>query len=280
MSLKIVTKSILGNPGNKGKRIRKLRSALRWQVHKRTRRTPRVLRLANGARFKAYPDCVVSSGLIYADWPEYHEFHFLRRHLQKGDVVIDAGANVGHVSLLLSDIARGSENMVAFEPSPLTFGRLSENWRLNGWTTDQLFQVALGASNGVVEIADVSTPDTTVSLQWSGRSENMVQVPLARLDDYRDCWKGKRVGLLKIDVEGYEAEVFAGSEKTLQEDQPRFVMFESLSGVLDERIAVLLAKCGYEVFELNAMGQPDFTRSNAQNIFAMPRENRSPEGNL
>ena len=131
-----------------------------------------------------------------------------------------------------------------------------------------------------MEIADVSTPDTTVSLQWGRQGENTVQVPLARLDNYRDCWQSKRVGLLKIDVEGYEAEVFAGSEKLLQEDRPRFVMFEALSGVLDERIGSLLAKCGYDVFQLNASGQPDFNRSDAQNIFALPHENRAHQSGL
>ncbi len=96
MSVSIVTRSIWGNSGNTGKRVRKTLSAMVWQLQKRTIRASRILRLPNGVLFRAYPDCVISSALIYADWPEYLELMFLRKRLQHDQVLIDVGANVGH----------------------------------------------------------------------------------------------------------------------------------------------------------------------------------------
>ncbi|MGH7194367.1 MAG: hypothetical protein ACREJM_12680, partial [Candidatus Saccharimonadales bacterium] len=116
MSIRQVTCSVWRNPGNRGQRIRRTFAALRWQLQKRIVRSPRTVRLANGVRFRAYPDCVVSSALIYSDWPEFHELRFLRKHLGADELVIDVGANVGHVSLLLADLV-GPENVYAFEPT-------------------------------------------------------------------------------------------------------------------------------------------------------------------
>src|SRR5213083_1969333 len=104
MSIRIIGRSVWNNPGNRDKRVGKLFAALHWQIYKRVIKRPKIITLANGARFRAYPDCVISSALHYADWPEYEELHFCRRHLRRGDVVIDVGANVGHFSLLLADI--------------------------------------------------------------------------------------------------------------------------------------------------------------------------------
>src|SRR4051812_6040667 len=128
MSVKLIFKSVWNNPGNRGQRIARLCRAAQWQFSKRIAPGAKLLRLPNGASFIAHPDCVVSSALTYAQWPEYHELQFIRRVLQRGQTVIDAGANVGHVSLLLSDIC-GGENIFAFEPTPVSFRRLCENWK-------------------------------------------------------------------------------------------------------------------------------------------------------
>jgi FkbM family methyltransferase len=271
MSIRLVTKSIWGNPGNRGKRLRKTLDAVAWQLQKRAFRSTRILKLSNGARFRAYPDCVVSSALIYADWPEYHELMLLRRTLSDGEVMIDVGANVGHISLLLSDVV-GPLNVFAFEPTPVAFRRLAENWRLNGWPTDGLLQAAVGSKAGYAFVRDVDRPVTTNTVAPSPTDERSVEVPLVRLDDLRHLWAGRSIGLLKIDVEGYELEVFLGSRCLLAEQRPRLIMFESLAGLIATEISTLLTNCSYHVFQLNWAGRPDFIGNAAQNLFAVAKE--------
>jgi len=197
MSLKLVTQSIWDNPGNKGKRLRKLLEAVGWQIQKHVFRTSRLLTLPNGVQFKAYPDCVISSSLVYSDWPEYHALHFARSALGPDDVVIDVGAHVGHVSLLLADVV-GPDNIFAFEPVPVSFDRLTENWELNEWEKQNLFQVAVGAESGATWLKDVDRPNPMASMSDEGE----VEVPLRPLDAFRDRWRDQSVGFLKIDVEG------------------------------------------------------------------------------
>jgi FkbM family methyltransferase len=270
MSLKLVARSVWSNPGNQGRRWRKTLGAVRWQVRKRVWRSGRVLRLANGVRFRAYPDCVVSSALIYADWPEFTELMFLRRFLRPGEAVLDVGANVGHISLLLSDVV-GPGSLFAFEPTPVTFGRLTENWRLNGWATDQLFPVAIGSRRGRVRVPDVPCPVTTNSLT-DADTAGTVAVSLVPLDDYRPLLGGRRIGLLKVDVEGYEPEAFRGATQVLAQDRPRIIMFESLGGRLSLDMGQVLGAAGYVPFGLSPGGQPDPRALGAQNLFAVPAE--------
>lgn len=273
MSLRLITRSVWHNPGNRGHRLRHAFAAVAWQIRKRVWGKPRVLRLANGLRFRAHPDCVVSSALIYSRWPEYAELQFLRSQLRRDDVVLDVGANVGHLSLLLADVV-GPGSLFAFEPTPLTFRRLVQNWQLNDWPTDQLFQVAVGAEAGQVLIPDSDRPETKNQVSKSQCSGPSVAVPLVRLDDYRHRWAGRKLGLLKIDVEGYEREVFRGGQQLLEVDRPGLIMFESLAGSVEAEIAALLQRVRYEVFQLDANGVPDFHHAVAQNLFAVPTERR------
>jgi FkbM family methyltransferase len=214
---------------------------------------------------------VVSSALIYADWPEFAELMFLRRSLRPGELVLDVGANVGHISLLLSDVV-GPENLYAFEPTPVTFARLMENWSLNGWPTEHLFQVAVGASRGCVHVPDVSCPLTTNAVTTEGCHGGTVEVPLVPLDDYLPLLSGRRIGLLKIDIEGYEAEAFRGARQLLSQKRPRMIMFESLEGQLLDALRHAFEQSQYVAFQLDRDGRPEFERLDAQNLFAVPAE--------
>jgi FkbM family methyltransferase len=266
-------RSIWCNPGNRGRYLRQTVAAFLWQLRKRTYRSTKILRLRSGALFKAYPDCVISSALIYANWPEYHELTFLRRHLRAGEIVIDVGANVGHISLLLSDIV-GPSGIFAFEPTPISFGRLRENWELNSWPIENVKHMAVGARSGTVFVPNVDRPLTTNTISNTSAKAASVEIPLVRLDDLRDLWHGQPIGLLKVDVEGYEQHVFRGARELLRIDRPRFVMFESLSAKIDPNVAALLADAEYAVFQLGPDGRPDFAGRSAQNLFAVPKEYR------
>ena len=274
MSIRTIGRSIWNNPGNRGRRIQKLFAAVAWQADKRLLNRRRSIRLANGIRFCAYPDCVISSALHYADWPEFNELQFCRRSLARGQVVIDVGANVGHFSLLLADVV-GPENLICFEPSPVAWARLVENFRLNGWPTSRVYHSAVGSAQGVVDFPATDSPETTNSIAWNTKASVMTTVELITLDSIAEPLRRVSVGLLKIDVEGYETEVFEGSHHFLDAIRPRLILFESLGGRLDSKIKGILDRHDYEVFQLDSAGTPEVALLDAQNLFAVPQESAS-----
>lgn len=274
MSLILVAKSIFKNPGNRGRYLEKTLKAVSWQINKRTLKRNWILNLKNGLKFKAYPDCVVSSSLVYSDFPEYREILFLRKFLNKNDCIIDIGANVGHISLLLADIVN-PENIYMFEPTPVSFSRLQENWNLNGFVTDNLYHCAVGSRNSTVFIENTDSPATTNSVS-SGKTDNSsVEVEQVTLDSNFDLWKEKRIGLIKIDVEGYEREVLEGARKLIQIKRPRVIMFESLGNNIDPQIQKLFSDLNYRLFQLDDTGKKDLLNLDSQNLFAEPQENIS-----
>jgi FkbM family methyltransferase len=214
--------------------------------------------------------------LIYADYPEFVELRFIRSFLKRGDIVIDVGANVGHIGLLLSDIVEPTD-IYAFEPTPITYARLRENWKKNEFSVDHLYNAAVGSQCGEALIRNVSHPDLMNALVSCATQNDamLIKVPLFTLDSIRDKWFERRIGLIKIDVEGFEGEVFHGARTTLREDRPSLVMFESLGGALESRIASELRDAEYLVFQLDSDGHPDFTRATAQNLFAVAIERRA-----
>ena len=266
-----VAKFIWKHPANRKRRLRHLAKGLLWQIRKRTVKQPKTITLANGVRFLAHRDCVVSSSLHYADWPEYHEIAFCRRQLRRGDIVLDVGANVGHFALLMSDVV-GPENVICFEPMGAAYQRLVANFQLNNWTTANLHRAAVGVENGVIEFPDPLQPDTTTSVVWGGANVPRTRVPVVTLDQFFAENSYTRLDCLKIDVEGYEERVFNGAAGLLRRLRPRLVMFESLNGHLQPGIAEVLRQCDYAAFQLDATGSIQRNSLTAQNLFAAPLE--------
>src|SRR5262249_34067754 len=154
----------------------------------------------------------------------------------------------GHISLLLGDIVP-AQNIFAFEPLPVSFKRLTENWTLNGWATDNLFQAAVGPRQGTVFCVDADNPITTNRV-FEGQPINSQRIPISmvRLDDCLEAFDGHHIGLLKVDVEGYEPEVFLGARGFISEFKPRLIMFESLGGWVEPEIRKILEHSGYTLF--------------------------------
>jgi FkbM family methyltransferase len=57
---------------------------------------------------------------------------FILRHVQEGDVCVDAGANIGYFSLLFAQRVGPSGKVIAIEAAPDTVRRLRANVELNG----------------------------------------------------------------------------------------------------------------------------------------------------
>jgi hypothetical protein len=134
-----------------------------------------------------------------------------------------------------------------------------------------LHQIAIGAGDGTQFIPDSNKPETRNSLRTT-KAEGHVEVVVSSLDALASCWDSSPVGLLKIDVEGFELDVFHGAVQMLTSRRPRLIMFESLAGRLYPEIASVFADIGYRAFQLGDHGRPDWSRLTAQNLFAVPTE--------
>jgi len=86
-----ILQMIIHHPSNSGQVFRRILIFFGWQIFKRSVGLS-VLVTSCGKRFLAYPDCPISSMLLYFNVPEYEELAILKSFCQKGkDVFFDIG---------------------------------------------------------------------------------------------------------------------------------------------------------------------------------------------
>jgi len=163
-----------------------------------------------GTRIRFYPSSV-SAGLWSDSRACSEDEDFVWTVLRQGDRSIDAGANIGHLTLAASRRVGSSGNVVAIEAHPQIFGYLEGNVALNRALNVQAIQCALGAEAGEVAFTSRRSDDQNYI-----SSDGAVRVPMRILDD---LVKPGQTRLLKLDVEGYELPVLRGALRTLSETQ-------------------------------------------------------------
>ncbi|MFT6310647.1 MAG: FkbM family methyltransferase [Porticoccus sp.] len=143
---------------------------------------------------------------------------FFTRHLKQGDIVIDAGANIGYYSLLSAAVVGASGYVYAIEAHPKTFSYLQKNIDFNTFENIQCFHTALGNESGEIKFSNKDSDDLN---QVDSAGE--ISVPIIKLDDLPIS--NARINLLKVDVEGYEKFVLQGAAELL--DRTDVILFES-----------------------------------------------------
>jgi len=183
---------------------------------------------------------------------------FLERRLKPGDLVIDVGANIGYFSLLAARIVGPLGRIVAVEASPRTFRALSDNIARNGATNIRAINMAASGASGTVNIysgEDYNSGLTSIVERKGSVVEGSVAAaPLGELVTPDELQRAK---VIKIDVEGAEADVLAGvlpSIDQLAHDTDIIVEFNPASvSTSGESVVDLLARfqrlgfCAYEL---------------------------------
>ena len=151
------------------------------------------------------------------------EFGAIGGYLRPGDIACDIGANKGSFIYWLSRWV-GDGRVVAFEPQPDLARDLAENCRAIGLDNVKVEAKAAYSHSGNQDLFMPGGHQPGASLHrpaLEGDSFTTLSVPVVALDDY--FGESDRIGLLKIDVEGAELEVFKGAERILRRHAPLLV---------------------------------------------------------
>jgi FkbM family methyltransferase len=135
--------------------------------------------------------------------------------------VVDVGANLGSWCTGVACLT-GAERIIAYEPVPDVFNRLCENAKK--YPQIRCVQAAVGSSLGRVtvnvetahELSSVLAMRSDMRCEYGAGQDRsrQVEVPMTTLDE--DLKEEDEISLLKVDVQGYEREVFAGARSVLR----------------------------------------------------------------
>lgn len=158
-----------------------------------------------------------------------------------GDVVWDVGANLGVFACLAAD--RGAR-VIAIEPYWPTADRLDENAELSDVDVE-VYELALGREEGSVDLGvdreELGTQTPTVNPRDGQRTTS---VAMFAGDDLVEYDYAPAPTVVKVDVEGAEADVVDGLQDALARPECRLVYTEDHSHVWgrDEDVGELLAR--------------------------------------
>jgi len=188
---------------------------------------------------------------------------WLKRVLTPRSVLYDVGANVGAYSLVAAAEMAGQGYVYALEPSYTTFTSLVENILLNDMQDCIVpLQVALADKTGMVSFHYASLEAGSArhgGVQSNGgsgtSSHSSHRLPAFRLDDLITMLGIQAPTCMKIDVDGGEASVLAGAERTLRSPQLRDLLVEVDEEETDpRRIHSMLAAAGFVVCSQHRRG--------------------------
>lgn len=196
----------------------------------------------------AFWPCVVSSGdttriarlkrgkfLMHCDLSQYlqRQYYFFGTYLVEDDllecwsefardaaIVFDIGANAGIFSLTTLAV-RPDAIVHAFEPTPEIVARLQETVRRNRLTNVYIHEFAIGREEGIAYLnfckGETGANDGMNFVSKGELSGAAVPIQITTLDTFCARQNISQIDLLKLDIQGYEAEALAGAERLLSE---------------------------------------------------------------
>jgi FkbM family methyltransferase len=226
---------------------------------------PRLVRVGGSTEFFLMPhnwefdiEAVLGGQLSY----EPEVFAFLDKVVDSYDTVIEIGANVGIFTLYLSNrlkVARPDARIFAFEPSAEAYRRLRENLGLNAAGNVTTLNAAIGHNSGFVRFYEPRGHLTNGSLTMSFAAyfdKDPVKSWIIALEgtSLLELLKAARHVLLKIDVEGFEAEVLHSLTAVIEQHRPD-ILIEVLPGFEEPINAALdFSALGYQFYGLTTDG--------------------------
>lgn len=174
-------------------------------------------------------DVGFSPHMIFEGYWEFWLTQLFARVINPGDTVIDIGANLGYYTILAADLVGSEGRVVAIEPNPEVFRKLSASISVNGFaprvSARNVALAAPGESGQRLFFVPQGEPKNGRFLVPGEDVERLAangtvsEVALGQVD-FREL---EKVDFIKIDVEGAELAVLEHLRPVIEKFRPKLV---------------------------------------------------------
>ena len=232
------------------------------------------VRTVDGLLFDLDVENVMDYAVLDHGYYEREVIDAIIRSLTPNGVLWDVGSNIGLHAITAKHL-RSDTTVVAFEPAPHTAARLIANASLNGVDV-QVVTAALADTDGVARLSIVTRGNNGLSSlrPWPDVDyDGTILCPCVRAEPLVAHRVLPTPTVVKLDVEGFEAEVLRGFGSLLSGDALRSVVFEAPGNAATEPqhypVFGLLTEAGFTISPLAPA--PSTEKSVATNFIATKR---------
>lgn len=171
---------------------------------------------------------------------EIHKRIAFEKEIKPGMTIYDIGANVGFYSILGALLVGKSGKVIAIEPFSRNVDYIRKHRDLNNLKNIEVLEAAVSNINGKT-FFEAGESIATGHLSEGGS----IEVRSVRLDDLIEDGVFPPPDVIKVDVEGAEAEVFKGSTKLIQKHRP-LIFLDTHGRDVHQSTINLLSVYGYQ----------------------------------
>ena len=217
----------------------------------------------NGAEFFIDPFTTDGFAIIMDGDYESNLMALMQDKLPKGGIFLDVGANEGRVSAVAARLVGKVGCIIAVEPQSRLQDLLKINLALNATGSVHIFHNAIGKNDGdSVEISLAPTSHHGGSsivrkYRWSSKRETISTRSIDSVIDEVGC---EKIDMMKVDVEGYEAEVIDSAANSLAAHRINTIALDYHGDILRNRgidpmsIDAMIRKHGYRLEQGSPLG--------------------------
>lgn len=181
----------------------------------------------------------------YFELEELNDLFGLLKPLKKEFInatALDIGANIGNHTIYFTNIF---SLIHSFEPNTTTHEIMKFNTRNLSQVITHNF--GLGDENGQFNLSEELTNIGLSSIKLTDNKGSFKNIDVKRLDDI-ELARDSEICFMKIDVEGFEANVISGAKDTIAANQPLIVFEQHVSEFEsgESRSVTLLKELGYK----------------------------------
>lgn len=181
-------------------------------------------------------------------WNKSYEadmFGWLSEHVKAGDHCVDVGANIGRASIFLALLVGPNGIVDAVEPIASNCALLKRNVSVNKVCDIVGVHVAC-CSSSAGEVSLHVGPNSFQASLLNDFGEGEVMVKTITIDSLSS--RDRPINLMKIDVEGAEAEVLKGAQLVLRNDRPKLII--EMHPPFAYEVPEILRSFGYQSYSL------------------------------
>lgn len=197
---------------------------------------------------------------LYGEYSE-SEASLLRDLLKPGDVVVEAGANIGALTLPIAQAIAPDGEVFAFEPQPEYFELLQQNCDYDG---QHLINRGLARESEIIRLPAIPmeaihAPGWTHNLQTDEHEMEVMALDELNLS---------RMDLIKIDIDGGEHLALLGAKETIANHRPLLFVENDKPEAYPDLVRWLIEDAGYKLWQHFApLYNPDNFAGYKVNVF-------------